>query len=587
MNYNLYDIQQSDQRRNASLQVIRKLMPLIQDDKSRLMMACIAMVLNAVLTLVAPLLIGYTIDRYIQQHNMHGVWINGFILLVIYIVAWITNYMQTFLMGMVGQHVLYKLRNQIFHKLQELPLAFFHQNQSGDLISRINNDTDKINQFISQSLMRFLGLIVTMIGAGIFLICVHPSLGSIALAPAAGIFIFTRFTSHWVKQRNAYSLKTTGGMSAEIQESLHNFKTIVAFNRRDYFRHRFETVNQQNYHAAIKAGVANNLLMPVYNLFANIAQLIVLAYGIYLIAAGHFTIGLLISFLVYVNRFYSPLQQIAVLWSGFQTALAGWDRISYILSLESNLPVIPSLQKISTTYQLIFDKVSFSYDGEKEILHEVSFQLKKGKTYAFIGPTGGGKTTIASLIARLYDPVSGIIYLDGYDMRSCPPEVRTQKIGFILQDPFLFTGTLQENILYGNDRYQHYHEQELMHLLKAHGLDVLLEKFDKGLQTRIASTGNTISLGQKQLIAFIRAVLRHPEILILDEATANIDTVTEKQLEEILDKLPDTTTRILIAHRLNTIEHADEIFLVNAGEVKAAGSLQHALHMLMQEERKS
>jgi len=187
----------------------------------------------------------------------------------------------------------------------------------------------------------------------------------------------------------------------------------------------------------------------------------------------------------------------------------------------------------------------------------------------------------------LYDPVSGTIYLDGQDLRSYTSEIRTRKIGFILQDPILFTGTIRENILYGNDKYPHYTEKELMRLLEKYGLDVLLEKFDEGLQTHITATGNVLSLGQKQLIAFIRAVLRHPEILILDEATANIDTVTEKQLENILNKLPETTTRILIAHRLNTIEHADEIFLVNAGEVKAAGSLQHALHMLMQEERKS
>ncbi|SFV35896.1 ABC transporter ATP-binding protein [Thermoflavifilum thermophilum] len=587
MQYNLYDIQQADQTRKSSMQVIRRLAPLVGDEKNRLILAWITMLLNAVLTLVAPLLIGYTIDHDIQQHHMQGVWIKGWILLGMYILAWVCNYLQTLLMGVVGQEVLYKLRNQIFQKLQELPLAFFHQNQSGDLISRINSDTDKINQFISQSLMRFIGLIVTMVGAGIFLISVHPSLGLAALVPAAGIFIFTQLTSKWVKNKNAYSLRTTGGMSAEIQESLHNFKTIIAFNRRDYFRNRFETVNQQNYQAAIQAGVANNLLMPVYSLFSNMAQLIVLAYGIYLIATAHFTVGLLISFLVYVNRFYSPLQQIAALWSGFQTALAGWDRISYILSLESDLAVQPVTHRIETNYQLIFDKVSFSYDGKHEILHEVSFQLQKGKTYAFIGPTGGGKTTIASLIARLYDPVSGTIYLDGQDLRSYTSEIRTKKIGFILQDPFLFTGTIRENILYGNEKYVRYTEKELMRLLQEYGLDVLLDKFDEGLQTRITSAANVLSLGQKQLIAFIRAVLRHPEILILDEATANIDTVTEKQLETILNKLPETTTRILIAHRLNTIEHADEIFLVNAGEVKAAGSLQHALHMLMQEERKS
>ncbi|MCL6524753.1 MAG: ABC transporter ATP-binding protein/permease [Thermoflavifilum sp.] len=585
MNYNLYDIQQAHDSSKNNFQIIQKISPLIRTQKHRLAWACMTMLINSALNLIAPLIIGYTIDKYIQHQNMHGVWMNGLILLVMYVIALLCNYLQTLFMGIVGQEILYNLRNQIFEKLQELPLAFFHQNQAGDLISRINNDTDKLNQFFSQSLIRFLGLMVTMIGAGIFLISVHPSLGAAALVPALGIWAFTHFTAAWIKQKNALNLKAVGGFTAEIQESLHNFKTIIAFYRRDYFRNRFATTNAENYRTAVHAGVANNLPQPVYGLFSNLAQLIVLAYGIYLISTGSFTIGLLISFLVYVNRFYSPLQQLAALWSSFQVALAGWDRISYILKLKSDLPIIPVTIFRDSAYQLEFDQVSFSYDGKKEILHQVSFHLQRGKTYAFIGPTGGGKTTIASLMARLYDPHQGSIFLDGRDLRTYAPAERCRKIGFILQDPVLFTGTVKDNILYGHHTYQHYSDAALMQLLESKGLQVLLEKFPDGLHTQVALTGHSLSLGQKQLIAFIRAVLREPEILILDEATANIDTVTEQQLTHILNELPVNTTRIIIAHRLNTIEHADEIFFVNAGNVKPAGSLQHALQMLMQEQR--
>jgi ATP-binding cassette subfamily B protein len=204
-----------------------------------------------------------------------------------------------------------------------------------------------------------------------------------------------------------------------------------------------------------------------------------------------------------------------------------------------------------------------------------------------VGPTGGGKTTTASLMARLYDPTSGRVLLDGRDIRSCPPEERTRKIGFILQEPFLFTGTIRDNVLYGNDRYHRYSDEQILELLTERNLDGLLTRFEQGLETKVAAVGDAISLGQKQLIAFMRAVLRDPELLILDEATANIDTVTEQLLEHILDKLPKSTTTVIIAHRLNTIANADEIFFVNARDITPAGSMEHALDMLLHGKRAS
>ncbi|HVY67868.1 MAG TPA: ATP-binding cassette domain-containing protein, partial [Patescibacteria group bacterium] len=213
--------------------------------------------------------------------------------------------------------------------------------------------------------------------------------------------------------------------------------------------------------------------------------------------------------------------------------------------------------------------------------------LQPGKTYALVGPTGGGKTTTASLMARLYDPTEGAVLLSGRDIRSYEAQERTNKIGFILQEPFLFTGTVRDNILYGNEQYQNYSNQQLETVIKSAGLEALLARFDQGLQTVVAATGDGLSLGQKQLIAFIRAVLRHPEVLILDEATANIDTVTESLLEDILKKLPASTARVIIAHRLNTIANADEIYFVNAGDVIKAGSMEHAVNMLLHDKRES
>ena len=556
-------------------------------ERNNLYIATIFILINSGLNLVAPYLMGRAVDTFIVTKQYDGVIQYTIILFGVFVVALVSGYTQTQLMGRVGQRMLFNLRNIVFNKLQDLPIDFFNQNKAGDLISRVNNDTDKINQFFSQSLVQFISSIFTMLGAGIFLLSINIELGLAALIPAVVLWIFTRSISPWVKNTNAINMKSTGILSAEIQESLNNFKVIVAFNRRDYFRKRFEEVNAENYQNSVKAGIANNMFTPVFGFSSNVGLMVVLAFGIYLISAGQFSVGLLISFLAYITQFYNPLRQIAALWANFQVALAGWDRISQILAMNNNLAVIEPAPKEESPYLMSFRNVSFSYIPGNEILKDISFNLERGKTYAFVGPTGGGKTTTASLMARLYDPISGQIMLDGVDIRSMDLDTRTSKIGFILQEPFLFSGTIRDNILYGNVEYRDISNEALTQALSESGLDGLLERFDGGLTAELKSTGDGISLGQKQLIAFIRAVLHKPELLILDEATANIDTVTEQLLEEILKKLPANTTRIIIAHRLNTIENADEIFFINSGEVKKAGSMQDAVSLLMEGKRES
>ena len=578
---------QHEPENKGAFGTFRRLLTLLDEERRNLYVALLFILINAGLTLISPYLIGHAVDRYIVTKQYDGVIRSAVLLLIVFILAFFSGYAQAQLMGRVGQKMLFSLRNRLFNKLQELPIEFFHQNKAGDLISRLNNDTDKINQFFSQSFVQFMSSIFTMTGAAVFLLAIDWRLGLATLSPAVLLWIYTRSLSHWVKDRNREALRTTGLLSAEVQESLQNFKVIVAFNRRDYFKERFDEVNRENYRKTVRSGIANMVFMPVYTLFSNFGQLIVLAFGIYLISIGQFSIGLLISFLAYVTQFYNPLRQLAVLWANFQTALAGWDRIAQIIRLESNLLLYPTSMRENSSCLLSFRHVSFSYPNGEEVLHDVSFDLERGKTYAFVGPTGGGKTTTASLISRLYDPTEGTIFFDGVDLRSIPVEIRSQKIGVILQDPILFTGSLRENILYGNALYQDLSDLELFHLLQDAGLSDLLSRFEKGLETPIQSAGESISLGQKQLIAFIRVVLRQPELLILDEATANIDTMTEQLLETILRKLPQSTTRIVIAHRLNTIENADEIFFVNAHSVIKAGSMDEAVHLLLQGKRKS
>lgn len=583
-----YDLNKTDKSEKSSVwSAARKLWPLIVEEKNIIIIALIAVVINSGLNLAAPRLVAHAIDTFIMVRDYYGVLVYAGIILVIYLFGLGTSYVQIRLMGGVGQRVLYRLRNQIFNKLQSLPIAFFNQNKAGDLISRINNDTDKINQFFSQSFVQFFGNIFMMVGATIFLLSLNLKLGAATLMPAVVLLFVTLGLSAWVKRKNLVSAQSLGGLSSEIQESLNNFKVIIAFNRRDYFKKRFQEVNNQNYTASVGAGVANNTFVPIYGLAANFGQLIVLAYGIALISSGQFTIGLLISFLSYANNFYMPLRQLAALWASFQAAMASWDRVHEILVMENDLPVIISTAAVGSSGILEFKNVNFAYPNGKEVLHHININLQKGKTYALVGPTGGGKTTTASLMARLYDATTGDVLLNGKDIRSYTTEERTKKIGFILQEPVLFTGSVRENILYGNEEYVSYNNEELEAVINKAGLQRLLDRFDKGLDTKLTASGDAVSLGQKQLIAFIRAVLRNPELLILDEATANIDTVTEQLLEDILRNLPPSTTKVIIAHRLNTIQNADEIFFVNAGEVVRAGSMDHAMEMLLHHNRKS
>jgi len=574
------------QKKATTLETIKKLLSLIGDERRNLLIALTSITINTILIMVAPRLVGYTVDNYIQTKQFHGVIVFSGILLLVYITIVVTGYLHTKLMGGVGQRMLFNLRNRLFNKIQELPVDFFNQNKAGDLISRINNDSDRINMFFSQSLMVFVFNIISLIAAGIFLLVINFKLAIVALIPALLVFFFTRFASPWVKSKTSVSMKTLGLLTAEVQESLNNFKLIIAFNRRDYFRKRFDEVNNDNFDASVKAGLSSAMFMPSYSFAANIGQLIVLSFGIYLIGKGEFTVGLLISYFVYLSNFYNPLRSMANLWTNFQTALAGWDRINQILNLENDLPIKEQTNGLSSDALLSFQDVSFSYNEDTEILHHVSFNLERGKTYAFVGPTGGGKTTTASLMARLYDPNDGSVLFCGKDISSMPLEERTHRIGFILQEPFLFSGTVRDNILYANPEMRDFTNSQLLEALQESGLDSLLQVFDQGLDTPVESSNESISLGQKQLIAFMRAVLRKPDLLILDEATANIDTVTEKLLDSILQKLPNTTTRVIIAHRLNTIENADEIYFVNSGKVIRAGSLDEAIDLLMKDKNK-
>ncbi len=559
----------------------------LRDEKIYMLTALIAILVSSALQLAAPKIMGHALDNYILVGDEAGLLKVAFQLIAVFAGAFVAGYIQTTFMGGVGQRLLFKLRNAIFTKIDSMPMAFFNQNKAGDLISRINNDTEKLNQFFSQAIMQFVGNAFMIVGAGISLLTIDVKLGTVALLPALVLLVIARLSAPYIKQKNAASLQTTGALSGAVQENLENFKVMIVFNRQDYFKTRLGEANTDNFEAMKQSELANTAFTPIYAFMGQMAQLIAITYGIALIASGDLTLGLLVSFLTYITRFYDPLRQVASFWGSLQAALSAGDRIQHLLTLESHMDVQAEDITVPNKGLLSFENAEFAYAEGEPVLKDINLTFEPGKTYALVGPTGGGKTTTASLIARLYDPTAGKVYLSGKDIRAYSDKDRTDKIGFILQDPFLLQGTLRENILYGNKVYDHLNDDQLVPELSKLGLAELLTRFENGLQTDIGSIGGTLSAGQKQIVAFIRAILRQPELLILDEATANIDTVTEKLLEQALLALPDKTTRVIIAHRLNTIANADEIFFVNSGEITPAGSLDHAMDMLLNKQRQS
>lgn len=561
-------------------------LPFIRPEISRMLFTMIVVIINAVANVIAPYLLGRAIDDYITTGDRAGVVQIVIALIIAYLVAALSNYATIISIGRIGQRILYRLRQQLFDKLHSLPIAFFHQNTSGDLISRITNDTNIVNTLFAETLVRLLSNIFTLIGIGVFIVFLHRELGIATISVAVILFVVTRFSNSVLQRVNKKSLDTVGNYSAEVQTQIENMKAIIAFRRRDYFVNTLEIQNNGVLRASKIAGITNGLIAPLYNFAGNIAQVVILLYGLYLISQDALTIGVLISFIAYASKFFEPLRIIASLWGSVQKAIAGWKRIIAVLQLQSSLVVHPdgeqSQSHNSQTENIVsFSDVSFGYEEGSMILHKVHFDIAAGQTVALVGPTGGGKSTLASLMMRLYDTTAGTITFCGRNIHCYSTEELSQKIGFIIQDPIVFSGTVGENIVLGHpDHTENYSADVLQEKIDELGLQSIIDKFQNGLDTRIEPEKSSLSIGQKQLIAFMRAILRKPELLILDEATANIDTVTEQLLEEILAVVSKDITVVIIAHRLNTIESADQIIFVQNGRVHQTMSFDEAVELI-------
>lgn len=561
----------------------------IADDRLKLIIAFICILINSAANTFSPFLISKAIDSYISIGDLSGLVSIIYILIGTFLLTLIVGYSQGKLIGGISQRTLYRLREALFVKLQSLPLAFFNQNKSGDLMSRINNDTDKINQFMSQSLGQFIGVLFSTLGIMFFTITLNWRLALIMMSVTIFLYIITRILSPRIKRQNTKNLENVGDFSASLQENLTNFRVVVAYGKRDYLQNHLEKVNNDNFKSALTAGVWNRIFEPMYDFGGSLALIIVLSFGFYFISKDYTTVGVLIAFVAYTQRFYDPMRTLATMFGSIQLAAAAWTRLQEVFSLKNNLKTnsIGGNKNGKAGLRLELKDVSFSYDGVNMVIENANLSFLPGKTYALVGPTGGGKSTLASLMSHLYDPTHGYVFLNGKDMTTYSEEITAKEISVILQDPILFTGTLAENIVYGNTDFNSLSVDNLNRSLEIKGFKDILKRFENGLETDIHQNGSGLSIGQKQLISFMRAILREPKLLILDEATANIDTVTEAELNKTLEALPADTTKIIIAHRLNTIKDADMIMFVNGHHVTSAESYEHAISLIKNAKRSS
>jgi len=516
-----------------------------------------------------PWLIGRAIDRNILGDDPSGLYRTMTFLFGVYVASTLAQRGQIRQVGTVGQSVLASLRERIFERLQNLPLGYFNRRPVGDLMSRVTNDVDTINQLLSQGLTQLLGSLFSLTGIVVAMLILDWRLALVCFAIIPLMLLTNVIFARRARRAFRATRETVGDVTAGLQEEIIGVREAQAFNRTETNIERFRERNEANRAANVQAVAITAAFAPAIDVLSTFATAIVIGYGGYLVVTGTLTVGLLTAFLIYVQQFFRPIQLASQVYTQAQAALAGAERIYNILDEKPEPPDPPSAERLEEVDgHLSFEHVSFAYQAGRPVLHDVSFDIQPGQTVALVGPTGAGKTTIANLIPRFYDATGGSVRVDGYDVRDVERHSLRRHIATVLQEPFLFSGTIAENIGYGRIGASREEIEAAGRAVSAHGF---ISSLPQGYDTDLGTGGGTLSGGQRQLVAFARAVLADPRILILDEATSNIDTRTEALIQEALGMLLEGRTSVIIAHRLSTIRNADQILVVDSGRIVEHG----------------
>jgi ATP-binding cassette subfamily B multidrug efflux pump len=538
------------------------------------------LVVGTLLQLAAPYLIGRAIDEFIAARDPHGLGAMMLLLLGAYLGSWATSYGQFYLMTVVGNKVLYRLRTEIFDRVQTLSLTFFDQHEAGDLMSRLTNDVDTIAQVLNAGLVQTLGssLIVVGIVAAMLGLNWRLALATFAILPLMLVssILFSR------RARRAFreTRKTIGSVSADLEENISGVRVAQAFAREGQNIERFSELNRANRDANVSAQGVVAAFSPTLDVLSTIGLAVVIGYGGYLALRTPplITVGIIVSFLVYVRRFFQPIQQLAQLYAQLQSAVAGAERIFELVDTQPDLvDAADAVEMPAIVGRIEFDDVSFHYKEAELVLSHVDLVAEPGRTVALVGPTGAGKTTLVSLIGRFYEVTDGAVRVDGYDVRQITRASLRSQMGIVLQDTFLFSGTIMDNIRYGRLDAT---DGEVIEAAKLANADSFITRLPEGYGTKLSEQGRNLSHGQRQLIAIARAILADPRLLILDEATSSVDTRTELLIQQALSRLLQGRTSFVIAHRLSTIRNADQLLVIEGGRIveRAISTPEHSAH---------
>lgn len=566
-----YAAQIADEKARDASNAARRLVAYLTPERRRLGLILVMVLLSAASQALGPALIGIATDRFIKVGgDTAGLLTAMGALAAVYALGFVAARYQIALMGEVGQRLLATIRVDIFTKVQQLPLRFFDRNPAGDLMSRLLNDTEVIQTFVGQALVQVLGSVFSLLGIVIAMLIQSPLLAVVSFSVIPIMLIMTRVFSLWA--RNAYrrTRETIGDVSANLQEEIAGIKVAQAFNRTQAGQVEFARRNALNRQATMSATAITSAFQPLVDVLGTLATAIVAGFGGWLALRGEVSVGVLVAFVAYVQNLFRPLQLLSTAWTQAQASLAASERIFELIDTPVDLQDAPDARALPPVRGAVaFERVSFAYDPAKPVLNDVSFTAAPGQTVAIVGPTGAGKTTIISLLARFYDVSAGAVTVDGHDLRSVTQASLRSQMGIVPQDSFLFAGTIADNIRYGRLEAS---DAEVEAAARAANADEFITRLKDGYQSKVGERGSGLSQGQRQLIGIARAILAAPRILILDEATSSVDTRTEALIQSALNTLLKGRTSFVIAHRLSTIRQADVILVLDAGRLIERGT---------------
>lgn len=538
--------------------------------KVELISVVIFVIISTLLSLVGPFLIGKTIDDYIVKLDVPGAIRMALILAGVYIASSVLTWLQTFVMIRVSQKTIRRLRQHLFEQYQSLPLAFYDKKQQGDLMSRMTNDIENLNAALSQSVIQIVSSFLTIVGTAFALFYLDWRLALVTLI----IIPLIVYATKQIIKRSSVNYKARqrdlGNLNGYIEETISNADIITLFGKEKSTLAEFKEANERLRGSAMRADIISGFMGPINNFMNNLGLSLVIGAGAIMAVTSGLTIGVIASFVTYTRQFFRPINQLSNLLNTFQSAIAGSERVFEVLDEAKEVADIENAKaKEQFSGDVKFENVQFAYETGKTVLHGINFEAKAGETVAIVGPTGSGKTTIIQLLTRFYDATGGRILLDGEPIEHYKMTNVRDHVGVVLQDTYLFSGTVRENIRFGKLHATDDEVEQAAKIAYAHNfIKYLPEQYD----TVLTSGGLNLSQGQRQLIAIARAILEDPDILILDEATSSVDTMTEVHIQKGLNNLMEGRTSFVIAHRLKTIENADQILVIKDGQILEQGN---------------